>query len=276
MLRVALILGLAAVAAGQQPETADAIMAKVAANQERANRQRSQFVYRQSVLIRMHRGDHKLCREERSEFTVTPGPQGFEKRLTSFSGRYAGKGGLVAYDRPHYEYKELDIDGDVISDLTDDFTNDKNSRDGIGKDLFPLTAGEQSKYVFRLLGKEIAQGRDVYRLSFRPRPHTEGAPWRGEVLVDALEYQPLLVTTRLARGVPFLVKTLLGTNLKYLGFSLAYQPAAEGAWFPVSYGGEFEVRALFFFKRGISVSLANSGFKRADVRSQIVFDPILP
>ena len=74
-----LLIGLATAAAAlsQGPETAASIMSRVAVNQERAERLRSEFVYRQTVLIRMRRGNHKLAREERSEFTVTPEPRGF-------------------------------------------------------------------------------------------------------------------------------------------------------------------------------------------------------
>ena len=276
MLRSALVLAIAAVAAGQQPETADAIMAKVAASQEAGAHSRWCSLFQQTVLVRMRRANHKLCREERSEFLVTSCAKGFEKKLTRFAGKYAGKEGLVGYDHPHFKYKGLDLDGDLVSELADGFTNDPKSRDGIGKDLFPLTPDEQKKYAFNLDGKETLHGRDVFRLSFCPKPHTDNAPWCGEVLVDAAEFEPVLITTHLARGLPFLVRTLLGTDLKYLGFSVAYQRAAEGAWFPLSYGGEFEVRAVFFFKRGISVSLANSGFNRVDARSRFRFGPILP
>ncbi len=276
MRRFALVLVITAAAACQQPETADAIMAKVAASQERGAQSRWCFLFQQTVLVRLRRANHKLCREERSEFTVTSCTKGFEKKLTHFAGKYAGKQGLVEYDHPHFKYKGLDLDGDLASGLADGFTNDPKSRDGIEKDLFPLTADEQKKYAFNLAGKETLHGREVYRLSFCPKPHTEDAPWCGEVLVDAAEFEPVLITTHLAHGLPFLVRTLLGTDLKYLGFSVGYQRTAEGAWFPVSYGGEFEVRAIFFFKRGISVSLANSGFKRVDVRSQTLFGPMLP
>ena len=276
MLRYALVLAIAAVAAGQEPETADAIMAKVAASQEARSHSRWCSVFQQTVLVRLRRANHKLSREERSEFIVTSCAKGFEKKLTHFTGKYAGKDGMVAYDHPHYQYKGLDEDGLLASELADGFTNDPKSRDGIGKDLFPLTADEQKKYEFNLTGKETLHGRDVFRLSFCPKPHTDNAPWCGEVLVDAVEFEPVLITTHLAHNLPFLVRTLLGTDLKYLGFSVAYQRAAEGAWLPVSYGGEFEVRAVFFFKRGISVSLANSGFNRVDARSQIRFGPILP
>jgi hypothetical protein len=276
MLRFALILGVAAVAACQQPETADTIMAKVAASQEGGSHSPWCSVFQQTVLVRLRHANHKLCREERSEFTVTSCAKGFEKKLTHFAGKYAGKNGMVGYDHPHFKYKGLDLDGDLVSGLADGFTNDPKSRDGIGKDLFPLTPDEQKKYAFNLTGRETLHGRDVFRLSFCPKPDTEDAPWCGEVLVDAAEFAPVLITTRLAHNLPFLVRTLLGTDLKYLGFSVAYQRAAEAAWLPVSYGGEFEVRAVFFFKRGISVSLANSTFKRVDARSQIVFGPILP
>jgi len=276
MLRSALVIAVAAAAAGQQAQTADAIMAKVAASLEAGAHSPWCSVFQQTVLVRMRRANHKLSREERSEFTVTSCAKGFEKKLTRFAGKYAGKDGMVAYDHPHFHYKGLDLDGDLVSELADGFTNDPKSRDGIGKDLFPLTPDEQKKYEFNLAGKETLHGRDVLRLSFCPKPHAEDAPWCGEVLVDAAEFEPVLITTHLAHNLPFLVRTLLGTDLKYLGFSVAYQRAGEGAWLPVSYGGEFEVRAVFFFKRGISVSLANSGFKSVDARSLTLFCAALP
>jgi hypothetical protein len=67
------------------------------------------------------------------------------------------------------------------------------------------------------------------------------------------------------------VKILLGTNVKGLGFSVAYQKFADGVWFPVSYGGEFEVRAVFFYKRTISVSMTNSDFRRTDVTTKVAY-----
>jgi hypothetical protein len=81
----------------------------------------------------------------------------------------------------------------------------------------------------------------------------------------------VLVTTNLAFGIPMAVKILLGTNIRGLGFSVAYQKFADGVWFPVSYGGEFEVRAVFFYKRSISVSLTNSDFRRTDVTSKVAY-----
>jgi len=39
----------------------------------------------------------------------------------------------------------------------------------------------------------------------------------------------------------------------------------------VSYGGEFEVKAVFFYKRLISLSMVNSEFHQADVKSSISY-----
>jgi hypothetical protein len=97
-------------------------------------------------------------------------------------------------------------------------------------------------------------------------------PWSGEALVSCADYQPVLIITELARKVPLLVRTMLGTNLQGLGFSVRYQKFGEGLWFPVSYGTEFRIRALFFYSRSIVVSLENAGFKRAKVDSAIAFD----
>jgi hypothetical protein len=46
-------------------------------------------------------------------------------------------------------------------------------------------------------------------------------------------------------------------------------------WFPVTYGGEFYVRAAFFYKRTMALSVVNSGFQKADVTSTVSFQPPL-
>jgi len=140
--------------------------------------------------------------------------------------------------------KLAEMDADIVSDLREDLTNDRKSKDGLNRSLFPLTADEQRKYDFRLMGDEDYRGLPVHRITFTP--NSSNAEWKGEVLVSRDDYQPVLVATQLAHRIPLLVRTALGTNLHGLGFSVRYQKFDDGLWFPVSYGTEFRVRALFF------------------------------
>ena len=260
-------------AALAQPPDIEQIMSRVGRNQAKAQDLRKEFTYHQKQLLRMNYGSHRLAREEQREYDVTPQARGVKKELTKFQGLYPYKGKTVPYDRPGYHYKGLDIDADLINSMSEDMTNDKDSRDGIDHDLFPLTYHQQLKYDFKLIGPETYRGREVYRVSFAPR-HEKGiedAGWKGEALIDQAEYQPVFVSTKLAFQMPLLVKTLLGTDIKGLGFSLAYQKFEDGVWFPVSYGGEFEVRAVFFYRRTISVSMVNSDFKRSSVSSTVAY-----
>lgn len=270
LLAIAVMAGVAAMA--QTPDVA-AIMARVGENQTRASELRRQYTFHQKQLLRMNRGNGKVAREEHREYDVTPGADRASKRLVAFDGRYQYKGKYVAYDRPGYTYKDMDIDGELIDDLSNDLTDDHHSRDGISCNLFPLTASEQRRYTFRLLGTEPYRGRQVYRVAFEPRPHQDfdDAAWKGEALIDTAEYQPVSVYTKLALKIPLAVKTLLGTDIKGLGFSVAYQKFDEGVWFPVSYGGEFEIRAVFFYKRTIAVNMVNSDFRRANVTSNVSY-----
>jgi len=272
---IALALALAAACAAE-PVSVEEIMARVAANQERAQELRTAFVYRQNLLLRFQRGDGRLAREEQREYTVTPTPGRSEKALVGFAGKYERDGNLVEYAEPGFKYKDLDLDGELMHEFAREFANDHRSRDGIGHDLFPLTGREQEKYSFHLKGRERYRGRDVYLVVFEPNKKRfggdEGTPWAGEILVDAEELQPVRVTTRLARGIPFLVQSLLGTNLRGVGFDLAYEKFDHGLWFPVRYGGEFELRAVFLYKRKVAVTLRNSDFRRSEVNTRISFE----
>ena len=285
ILSLHIILGLSS-AAGPMRDSVQEIMAKVAENQDRAQEIRSAFVYNQTLLLRFKRGNGKLAREELREYTVTPTSTGTNKQLSNFRGVYENKGNLVKYEEPGHKYKDLDIDGELIDELAKELANEKKSRDGVTMELFPLTSKQQRKYRFVLKGKEDYRGKEVYRIDFSPRKDGWGLidddkepriPWSGEILVDAREHQAVLVTTRLAKGVPFLIQTLLGTNVKNLAFKLAYERFDEGVWFPVNYGCEFELRAVFLYKRKVALALSNRGFQRAEVAARVSFDdPLFP
>ncbi|HLN01153.1 MAG TPA: hypothetical protein VK335_17820 [Bryobacteraceae bacterium] len=265
--------------AAEHPEAPEVIMAKVAQNQDRAQEMRKAFVYHQSLLIRFKRGNGKLAREEQREYTVTPSEKGFKKDLVNFTGKYEKSGKLFEYNEPGFEYKGVDIDGELANEFANDLANDKESRDGITNDLFALTGEKQKKYTFKFEGKENYRGTEVYRITFKPKKaslfdcdeNDEGGCWAGEALIDTKEYQPVLVTSWLAKSVPMAVQVLLGTNIKHLGFKVAYQKFADGLWFPVTYGGEFYVRGVFFYKRTIAISVVNSGFQKSDVTSTVSF-----
>jgi hypothetical protein len=137
----------------------------------------------------------------------------------------------------------------------------------LGKGLFPLTTEQQAKYLFKLEGRQTMNGRDVYRVSFRPKDKND-FDWKGEAFIDTHEFEPVVVYTEMSRKIPLAVRTLLGTNLPGLGFSVTYDREPDGVWFPVSFGTEFRMRVLFFIARDISMSLANAHFEKthADVR----------
>jgi hypothetical protein len=272
-----LILAAAALVAihsalAQMPDVGT-IMTRVAMNRAKSLEERRNYVYTQKQLLRFVRGNGKVAREEHREYSVAPAGQGVQKTLAKFDGKYERKGAFFTYDEPGYAYKEVDIDGDLINDMSQDMLADNEGKDGISPDLFPLTSQEQLKYNFRLVKAETYRGCDVYRVAFEPKPHygNDHGNWKGEALIDAAEFQPVLVTTKLAWGMPLAVKTLLGTNIKGLGFSVSYEKFADGVWFPVSYGGEFDVRAVFFYKRTMAISMVNTDFRRTDVKSEIAY-----
>lgn len=258
--------------------TATEIMQRLGWNQTQAAELRKQIVYEQSVLSRMHRGNNKLARECAYEFIVTPKERSTEKKRTSFKGKFEKDGQIFEYDDPEFEYKSVDIDGQILDELTGDFTNDGDSRDGISKDFFPLTPIKQLHYNFTLAGRENYQGRDVYKITYTPKKKKfdDGMWFDGEVLVDANEFQPVLVTSHQTKGIPMAVKIIFGIDIKQVGFKTTYAKVEDGLWFPTTYGGEFDVRVLFGYRRKISISLKNSGIRRVNVDSSVRFEEPTP
>jgi hypothetical protein len=268
-MRVFLLLTAAACALCGQ--TAQQIMSRVAANQDHASAARAQYVYHQNLLVRMSRANGKLAREETRDYTVTPQAGGVQRDLVGFSGKIGMGKKVVTYDNPDFRYKEVDLDGELVQSFADGFGSDKKSNDGVQHDLFPLRSDEQKKYRFTLTGVSKYQDRDVWQIAFEPgeKRDIDDDCWAGEALIDKAEYEPVLITSHLACKIPVLVKTMLGTNVRQIGFKVTYKKFEDGVWFPVTYGGEFQFRVVFVYARNVGIGLVNSGFQRAKVDTAI-------
>lgn len=275
------LLGLLSAAAlSSQTPGVDAIMTQVALHQDQAQRLRAKYTYTQKVRIRAVRSNGKLSREESCVYNAVPSEKGTEKNLVQCDGRYENKGQIIAYHRSGEPIpdKKVDIDASLLPGLRDGLVNDKDSKDGLAKDLFPLTSAEEKKYNYELEEESDYRGEPVYRIKFQPKKEFEGfdddkTVWAGEALIDKVDLQPVSVTTHMAKGLPFLVKTMLGTNLHELGFAVSYRRFDREVYFPVSYGGEFDVKAVFFYKRTLTISLENTDFRRGEAASKITFGP---
>ena len=67
-------------------------MARVAANQDRSEAVRKEYVYKQQIHILTHKPGGKLVREETADYNMFPTPDGTEKKLELLTGRYWHKG----------------------------------------------------------------------------------------------------------------------------------------------------------------------------------------
>src|SRR5579862_9781641 len=151
-------------------------------------------------------------------------PDGTEKKLSRLTGRYLVKGKYEAFEGEPVPAEDS-LDGDLIKTFRDDLANDK-SKDGLAKDLFPLTSEEQKDYQMELLGQETRDGRSVYHIGFKPKDKDE-MTWAGEAYIDAAEFEPVRVFTKLSRRMPFMVRTMLGTDLPGIGFNVVYKRSEE-------------------------------------------------
>jgi outer membrane lipoprotein-sorting protein len=265
--------------AADAPLTAADIMARVAANQDKSEQLRAQYVYTRHFHVTSRKTNGKLMCEETGDYQVVPTPDGEKAELKKLDGKVFHKGKFVAYNT---DAKQGHDDEFVISaggkdeqpidrQLVQDFrrSDSKQTRDGVDRNLFPLTSKRQAEYAFRLLGEQTLNGRAVYHLSFEPKNKND-IDWAGEAFIDKEEFQPVHVFTKLSKKLPLLVRGALGTNLPGIGFSVTYARQPDGVWFPVTMGSEFRLKILFVFSRDIAMSMANSHFEHTKVESKIV------
>ena len=252
--------------------SADEIMARVAANQDRSEALRKQYVYLQHTHILTRKPNGGLLREETADYNVVPTADGTQKELKTITGRYWNKGKYEVFEgEPVPESDSLD--GGLIQNFREDLSNEK-SKDGLAKNLFPLTTEGQKDYEFKLLGQEVQAGRNIYHIEFHPKDRND-ISWAGEAYIDAAEFQPVRVFTKLSRRIPFAVRTFLGTDLPGIGFNVVYKRQEDGVWFPSTFGTEFRIHVLFFINREMTVSLENKGFQRTHVESKMkVIGPV--
>jgi hypothetical protein len=253
-------------AAANESLTAENIMDRVAANQDRSEKLRSQYVYQQRIHVITRKSNGKVLREEMADYHVVPKPDGTARTLEQLTGRYWHNGRYLDFAGEPVPAADS-TDGDLIHGFREDLTND-DSKDGFARDLFPLTTNEQKGYQFRLIGEELFEGRQTYHLAFMPK--NQEIDWAGEAFIDKNEFQPIYVFTKVSQRIPFAVRTMLGTDLPGVGFAVHYRRQADGVWFPTSLGSEFRIHVLFFFNRNVSLSMENKAFEHTHVESKIV------
>ena len=260
-------------------------MARVAANQDKTEAARQHYVYLQHIRMVSRKPGGRLMCEEITDSRVSPQQSDSHQELVKLDGRYWLKGQYMHYTalpkendantmKVEHGSADIDIDTepgmdrDLVENLRHNLSDDK-SKDGLGHGLFPLTTEQQAHYNFQLLGRQTMNGHDVFRLRFTPKDKDE-FDWKGEAFIDAQQFEPVVVYTQLSRKIPLAVRTLLGTNLPGLGFSVTYERQPDGLWFPVSFGTEFRMRVLFFITRDISMSLANTHFEKTHTDARML------
>jgi hypothetical protein len=246
--------------------TAEAIMARVATNQDSSEKLRSQYIYHQHVQVMSKKPGGKVLREETADYHVVPKSDRTERTLEQLTGRYWHKGKYQAFSGEPVPEADS-TDGELVHAFREDVTDEK-SKDGLAQDLFPLTTDEQKQYKFRVIDHDLFEGHEAYHVAFTPKDD-EDIEWAGEAYVDALEFQPIYVFTKLSRPIPFGVRKFLGTDLPGLGFAVHYRRQEDGAWFPSSLGSEFRIRVFFLFNRTMTVSLENKDFEHTHVETKI-------
>jgi hypothetical protein len=170
----------------------DEIMKRVAENQDRAQKERLSYLYEQHVKVTARHTNGKLAREEVADYSVTPASKGAERKQTAIRGRYLSHGGYKEFSAE--PSPDSGLDAGLVGGFRESLF-DKDSKDGLGNDFFPLGTKEQKDLRFELAGEQVVEGRKAYRLPFAPKD-SHDIDWAGEALIDAEEFQPVTVFTR--------------------------------------------------------------------------------
>src|SRR5215469_8130782 len=72
--------------------TAEAIMARLAANQDRSEQLRREYIYHQRIRVVLQKANGTKMRDEIADYLITPTPTGTQRKLTAISGYYRHQG----------------------------------------------------------------------------------------------------------------------------------------------------------------------------------------
>ena len=72
-------------------------MAKVAENQERAEKARTAYLYKQRIVVTSRRTNGKLMCEEKTDYQILPSGTGIQKEQTRFEGKLWHKHSYITY-----------------------------------------------------------------------------------------------------------------------------------------------------------------------------------
>src|SRR5947209_13735848 len=89
--------GLSPAGAAQAQDTAESIMARVAAHQDAAEAERAHYVYVQHAKMTSRKGKTVQC-EELTDYRITPSGDGSHEELLKLEGRLRVKGRYITYN----------------------------------------------------------------------------------------------------------------------------------------------------------------------------------
>src|SRR5262249_15524746 len=117
--------------------TATEIMALVAANQDRSEQARRQYVYRQHIKVATRKTNGKLMREEVADYHVVPQADNTQRELEKLTGKYWDKHKYIEFTgEPAPDADSLDAS--LVKSFREDLTESK-SKDGFGQNQFPFS-----------------------------------------------------------------------------------------------------------------------------------------
>ena len=223
-------------------------MNRVAINQDTAEAERAHYVYVQHAKMTSRRGNTVMC-EEITDYRFTPAADGTDEQLLKVDGKFLKNHKFINYskllprdeDKPKDAGKDSDKDKSATKEKDKQDKKDKkdkdpafdpNSDETLDRDLvenmrWNLIHDKSKDSIQPTSSRSRARINSNTRFACRPRANEwtrrlshrispkkkDDFGWSGDAFIDTTAYQPVLVTTGMARKIPFAVRTLLGTDV---------------------------------------------------------------
>ena len=246
-------------------------MAKVAANQDRSEQARKQYVYRQHIHVVTRKTNGKLMREETTDYQMVPQADKTHRQLEKLTGKYWDKHKYIEFSgEPCPRHGQPRCRPGQGHARRPDRTEVERRIRAEPVSVFDEEAARlhASSWLVVRRSKDTMPTASALR-----RPTRAEYDWAGEAYIDAADFEPIYVYTKLSRKLPFAVQNACwAPTFRASDTACVTKSSRAECGFRRLTAPSLRLHVLFFLNREMMVSLDNKDFQQTHVETKITAD----